>query len=148
MNSKLGLTAGGDLTAPVGRSNRPAHCWSKFWFLRVFNFYLSRIVSWTVIPYPFICVVVFGRKEPLAQNWQGRSNRPGEFCANCFGTLSLDVHSSQYCSWCLTHFCFTSCDPRTTTMPRGASSQKRKEWGSGDVGTSFGPSTHNLRPRG
>jgi hypothetical protein len=33
-------------------------------------------------------------------------------------------------------------------MPRGASSQKRKERGSGDVGTSFGPSTHNLRPRG
>jgi hypothetical protein len=33
-------------------------------------------------------------------------------------------------------------------MPKGASAQKRKKRGSGDVGMSSGPSTHNLRPRG
>jgi hypothetical protein len=31
-------------------------------------------------------------------------------------------------------------------MPKGAGSQKRKKRGSGDAGTSSGPSTHNLRP--
>jgi hypothetical protein len=33
-------------------------------------------------------------------------------------------------------------------MPRGAGSQKRKKRGSGDDGMSFGPSMHNVRPRG
>jgi hypothetical protein len=33
-------------------------------------------------------------------------------------------------------------------MLRGVSSQKIKKRGSGDAGTSSGPSTHNLRPRG
>jgi hypothetical protein len=31
-------------------------------------------------------------------------------------------------------------------MPKGAGAQKRKKRGSGDAGTSSGPSTHNLRP--
>jgi hypothetical protein len=33
-------------------------------------------------------------------------------------------------------------------MPRGVGTQKRKKRGSGGAGTSSGPSTHNLRPRG